>query len=785
MAVQLVDDVGARGWRVTKGWCRHGPQGYDEGPAGTELRPKITALLTRAALRGTSLARRGRPSVLLTCPTLWQDRDVADESQGPTESLLRLCAAYGVVPDHWGFHGELRKASTATLTAVLAALGVDAGNPQRIDLALAHVEDQPWRRVLPPVVVVRQGRPAHIPVHVTHGDAVEAWLELDDEAGGGRRDLPQADVYVEPRSVGGRLVGRATFTVPADVPLGWHTVRAVGPSADAWATVVVTPSRLELPTALREGGRMWGYMAQLYSVRSSRSWGIGDLVDLADIGQLAGQQTGADFLLINPLHAAEPAAPLTPSPYLPTTRRFVSPLYIRPEAIPEAAYLTAADRSLVEWAAESVVGLDHDPGAIDRDAAWTAKRSALEVVAAAPRSAARQAQLDAFVDEQGPGLRQFALWCALAEKYGAETIPDELADPSSPAVAAEADALAERVDFHVWLQWIADEQLGVAQRAAREGGMALGIMHDLAVGVHPLGADVWALGDALARGATVGAPPDMYNQRGQNWSQPPWRPDVLARTAYAPYRDMLRTVLRHAGAIRIDHVLGLFRLWWVPTGHEADEGAYVRYDHEALVGILALEAHRAGAVVIGEDLGTVEPWVRDYLTERGILGTSVLWFEKDMTGAPLAPEHYRRLVLATVTTHDLPPTAGYLAGEHVAIRERLGLLTEPAPVVRAAADAERERMLDALRERDLLPGDPSEREVVEALHRYVMETPAALIGVALVDAVGERRAQNQPGTDQEYPNWKVPLADPAGQVVLVDDLFANARLRSLAAVLDE
>ncbi len=701
----------------------------------------------------------------------------------PSDALLRLAAAYGVVADHWGFHGELRRASTHTLTAILGALGVDASSPERIELALAHVDDMPWRRVVPPTTVVRSGREQHVPVHVTHGDPVHVWVELDPEAGGGRRELVQADVYVEPRTVDGRVVGRATFVVPGDLPLGWHVIEAAGPSAAARGVLVVTPDRLELPAGLHHK-RAWGYMAQLYSVRSRRSWGIGDLADLADLGWLAAHETGADFLLINPLHAAEPVAPMTPSPYLPSTRRFVNPIYVRPEAIPEAAYLSAADRSLVEWAAESVQPLDLEAGPIDRDAAWGAKRTALEVIHAHPLPEPRRAQLEAFVEEQGQGLRTFALWCALAEKYGPETIPDELMDPGSPAVAAQAEELADRVRFYTWLQWVADEQLAAAQRAAREGGMSIGIMHDLAVGVHAAGADVWSLGDVLARGASVGAPPDMYNQQGQDWSQPPWRPDELARAGYAPYRDMLRTVLRHAGAIRIDHVIGLFRLWWIPTGVAPADGAYVRYDHEALVGILALEAHRAGAIVIGEDLGTVEPWVRDYLSARGILGTSVLWFEYGPDGQPLPAEHYRRLVLATVTTHDLPPSAGYLAGEHVTIRERLGLLTDPVPVVRAQAEAERDRMLGILRDRGLLGPDPSEREVVEALHRYVMATPSVLVGVALADAVGERRAQNQPGTDQEYPNWKVPLADSAGQVVLLDDLFANARLRSLAAVLD-
>jgi 4-alpha-glucanotransferase len=526
-------------------------------------------------------------------------------------------------------------------------------------------------------------------------------------------------------------------------------------------------------------------MAQLYSVRSRASWGVGDLADLTEIVTLAGRRSRADFVLVNPLAATEPTVPVTPSPYLPTTRRFVSPLYIRVEDVRETGYLSAADRSLVEWAAEPALALDDDPRQIDRDVAWTAKKAALEVVFGVPRSPARQQALDEYVAAENPGLETFALWCALAERHGGtDGWPAEALDPASDFVAAAREHLAPRVAFYTWLQWVADEQLGAAQRAARESGMRIGIMHDLAIGAHPRGADVWALGDVLTSGATVGAPPDMYNQHGQDWSQPPWRPDALARAGYRPYRDLIRTLLRHAGALRIDHVIGLFRLWWVPTGHPATEGAYVRYDHEALVGILALEAQRAGAVVIGEDLGTVEPWVRDYLAERGVLGTSVLWFEKDYAGNPLPPEQYRRLALTSVTTHDLPPTAGYLADEHVALRARLGLLTRPFTDVAAEADDERERMLSALRERGLLGDRPSEREVVEALHRWVLATPAVLVGVSLADAVGERRAQNQPGTDREYPNWKVPLADAAGRVVLVEDLFDNARLTSLAAVMD-
>ena len=695
------------------------------------------------------------------------------------EQLLRLAEAHGVVPDYWGFGGEHLQVAAHTLIAVLAALGVDASSPERIEVSLAHVLDDPWRRMLPPVVVVREGAAAQFPVHVHDGDPVEVWLELDAEAGGGRREVDQLATYTEPRTVDGRLLGRATFQLPDALPLGWHTMRAEGPSGSARCFVVVVPVRLELPASLRDG-RAWGFMAQLYSVRSRQSWGVGDLADAGEIAWLSARRCGADFLLINPLHAAEPAGPMTPSPYLPTTRRFVNPLYLRVEDIRETAYLSAADRSLVEWAAESARSGDDGAGLIDRDAAWAAKRSALEVVYAAPRSVARQAAFDAFRSEQGAGLEAFALWSALTERYGAaDGWPAQARDASSPFVRDARVELADRIDLHCWLQWVADDQCAAAQRAAHEGGMSIGIVQDLAVGVHPTGADAWALGDVLAAGIGVGAPPDIFNQQGQNWSQPPWRPDAIARAGYVPFRDMLRTVLRHAGAIRIDHVIGLFRLWWIPAGAGADQGAYVRYDHEALIGILCLEAARAGALVIGEDLGVFEPWVRGYLTDRGIIGTSVLWFEKDASGAPLAPESYRRLALATVTTHDLPPTAGYLAEEHVALRERLGLLMEPVQVVRRAARAERVEMLSVLEGRGLIGPEPSEREVVEALYRFVFATPALLVGVSLADAVGERRAQNQPGTDAEYPNWKVPLADGSGRQIGVEELFESARLNSL------
>ncbi len=317
--------------------------------------------------------------------------------------------------------------------------------------------------------------------------------------------------------------------------------------------------------------------------------------------------------------------------------------------------------------------------------------------------------------------------------------------------------------------------------------MTIGLVTDLAVGVHPEGAEVWTLGPALARGLSVGAPPDAFNQIGQNWSQPPWRPDVLAQQGYAPYRAVLRAALRHAGGLRIDHVMGLFRLWCIPEGASPAEGAYLRYDHEAMVSILLLEAQRAGAFVVGEDLGVVEPFVRDYLAGRGVLGTSILWFETD-DGRPRPPESWRELCLASVTTHDLPPTAGYLAGEHVRLRDSLGLLTRSVDEELAVFEAERATFLAELHARGLLSPDdpaPTEEETVAALHELLTRSPSRLLGVSVADLVGDRRTQNQPGTHREYPNWQIPLSGADGKPLLLEDLATLPRARALAARLQQ
>ncbi|MGZ4436805.1 MAG: 4-alpha-glucanotransferase [Nocardioidaceae bacterium] len=693
-----------------------------------------------------------------------------------TPELEALADAYDVVTSYHDWRGRTVEVPPHTITAVLRAMGVDATDPAA---ALMRRREQPWRRVLPACVVATQGTERRVAVHVDHGAPVEVDLSLED---GGTLAPAQADLWVEPREVDGRLVGEATFVLPADLPLGYHRLRARSGDVEASCPVIVTPAWLGLPPRLRDT-TSWGFATQVYSVRSRASWGVGDLADLTDLAVWSAG-LGADYLLVNPLHAAEPVAPLEPSPYLPSSRMFFNPLYLRIERVPEYADLAPAARSAVEELAAGVHRALDGADVVDRDTAWTAKRAALQLLHAVPLSAGRALDLAGFRRRHGKALRDFATWRALAREHGTDYRgwPADLQDIDSPAVAEQADRHRDEVDFETWLQWLLDEQLGHAQGKAVDAGMALGTMHDLAVGVDPGGADAWRLRTTYAAGIEVGAPPDPFNQVGQNWSQPPWRPDRLEELGYAPFRDVIAAVLRHAGGVRVDHVIGLFRLWWVPEGHPPSEGTYVRYDHEALVGVLALEAARAGAVVVGEDLGVVEPSARDFLRSRGILGTSILWFERDEQGRPLAAERWRELCMASVTTHDLPPSAGYLDGEHVRLRDRLGLLERPLEEEVAADDAERESWLAELRGRGLLADGAGTEETVAALHAYLTLTPARLRCVALTDAVGDHRVQNQPGTVDEYPNWRVPLSGPDGRPLLLEDVLASDRAETLARV---
>lgn len=684
------------------------------------------------------------------------------EDKGGGTPLSRLARLHGVATSYSPSPGRTVAASEAAVVAALAALDVDARTPGAVRDALAARERELETRLLPPTVVC-------------WGDRVPAALT-------GLPDGTRLRIGTEQGE---------TLSTTENLPPGVHAVSAAAPDGrTADAHLVVAPPELPAPP-----GRAYGLLVQLYSLLSRRSWGMGDLGDLAELSAWAGRALGAGFVQVNPLHAAVPGSPTDPSPYRPSSRRFPDPVHLRVEDVPEYAYADGRERlrELLDGAARLRASVLDAGELIDRDAVWELKREALELACAVPLGPGRRAAYCDFLAEEGEALEDHATWYALAEVHGSDwrRWPAGLRDPRSPETARARARLMDRVDFHCRLAWLTDEQLAAAQRAARDAGMTVGLVHDLAVGVHPDGADAWAQQEYFAAGMSVGAPPDAFNARGQDWGLPPWRPDRLAASGHLPYRRLLRALLRHAGALRIDHVMGLFRLWWVPQGQAPTEGTYVYHDAEAMLAILVLEASRAGALVIGEDLGTVEPGVREALNTRGVLGTSVLWFERDWEGdgLPLPPERWRAGCLATATTHDLPSTASRLTGDHVDLRARLGLLTRPVEEERAEAAADTGEWLTLLSRLGLLRGasggicSASEEAEIQAVHRFLLRTPARLVGLWLPDAVGDRRPQNLPGTWDQYPNWRLPVADAAGRPVALEDLAASPRLHALVDVL--
>ncbi|MGH4009741.1 MAG: 4-alpha-glucanotransferase, partial [Pseudonocardiaceae bacterium] len=475
-------------------------------------------------------------------------------------ALVEVAAAYGVAT--WYRDGQRRRVDVDhdVVRRVLALLGVSADTPAQARDALAAAR----KPGLPATVVLRQGQ---------------------------SRKIPDAGVLRDEHGTETLVSG----TLPAGLAPGWYSLT----SGNRHTTVLVAPPRLPEPP------RTWGWMLQLYALHSARSWGLGDFADLREFVAWTATADGGGAVLVNPLHAVTPTTPIQPSPYYPSSRRFINPLYL---SITDIGAYRRGDPALRAEVDALRVGSGGER--IDRDAVRQAKRTALELLwrsDGAPCPALRE------------GLRDFATFCALAERHGPCWLrwPVELRHPAT----ARADP--QRVAFHAWVQRQCDEQLAAARDAARP--MAIGLVHDLAVGVDPDGADAWALQDVLATGVTIGAPPDAFSQQGQDWGLPPWRPDRLAATGYAAYRDMLRAVLAHADGLRIDHVAGLWRLWWVPPGASADQGTYVHYDGEVMLAALAVEAHRAGAVVVGEDLGTVEPEVTEALAAQRMLGCAVLW----------------------------------------------------------------------------------------------------------------------------------------------------------------
>jgi 4-alpha-glucanotransferase len=495
--------------------------------------------------------------------------------------------------------------------------------------------------------------------------------------------------------------------------------------------------------------RLWAWAAQLYSLRSRYSWGIGDFRDLARFAATARQQ-GSGLLLVNPLHASTPTLPQQASPYSPTTRRYLNPLYMACELLPGARDLPEFPQLLRAGRA-----LNEKP-LIDRDRIFTLKMRALNALS---KRFTGDPAFDAFTKAEGPSLTEYVTFCALAEEFGGawQQWPARYRSPRSAEVRRYADAHATRVRFHQWVQWHLDRQL-------RGAASIVPVMQDLPIGMDPQGADAWAWQDVLAQGVHVGAPPDEFNTKGQDWGLPPFIPARLKAAAYRPFIETIRGTMRHAGGLRIDHVMGLFRLYWIPEGHSAAEGAYVRNYADDLLAIIALESVRAGAIVVGEDLGTVDARARTRLMAANVLSYRLLWFEND------DPSKYPERALTAVTTHDLPTIAGLWTGSDLEAQRRLNLNPNEAGIVEI-----RDRLARATRSDARTPV----REVIRRTYALLSRAPSVVVTATLEDATATEARPNMPGTVTEWPNWSQPLPTPLE--ALARDRHVNAIADALAA----
>jgi len=757
-----------------------------------------------------------------------------DESSVPS-ALAHLAEASGITTAYWDAGGTRRTVPETTLRTLLAALGVlervDA-EPDAIDAAIERERTAHWRRALPPVRVLYESEPAAVALVVDEGrlDASCRWSirteegrTLDGEFTPASLAPQRVDtVAAEERAeLDGRVLRRLTLPLP-ELPLGYHTLVVGGAREEGEETkarLVVAPRTCHGSTpagAADTDTRVWGLALQLYAVRSARDWGVGDFSDLGHAAEVTGE-LGGDVVGVNPLHALFAHDPESASPYSPSSRLFLNPLYIDVEAVEgwdEASEilgrrLAATDgganggRGTVRDGVPEAGGTDPRTGAaelaarlrtlregelIDYGGVAALKHAALEVLwerfaeRHLDRDTAPAVALAAFREREGEPLARFALFEALREALDARgeiagdwrQWPEELRAPESPAVRAFAEAHARRVDFHAWLQWIAAGQLDRAAARAESAGLSVGLYRDLAVGIAAGGGDAWGDQALFASGIHVGAPPDDFSASGQDWGLPPLDPRALAEAGYAPFAAILRANMHAAGAIRIDHVMGLARLFWIPAGESPARGAYVDYPLEDMLAVVALESRRARCIVIGEDLGTVPEGFRETLAAAGVLSYRLMYFEKHYDGDQSfrRPEEYPPQSLVGADTHDLPTLRGFWAGADLALRKSLDLFPEPHmhDAQQWARGEDRERLLRVLAAEGVAPdgADPSgarkvemDDELVRAIHVFLARTRSRLLLANVEDLLGQIEQMNLPGTDRDvYPNWrrKLPVA---------------------------
>lgn len=738
----------------------------------------------------------------------------------PESELLRLLAERaGIAAEYHDIAGVRHVTTDETRRSILASMGFRVADRAALIEELSAWDNRPWLQACDPVRVVRGGGDPgawslHVPCEETDDARLHVHWLIHAENGDTRLDRDEGPglPVQEVRFIGGRRYVRLMLPLPQDLPLGYYDVKAWArggaATVEARFRLIVAPDRCYVPDRLQQGARFWGLALQLYSLRSERNWGIGDFRDLATVVEWAGK-LGAGVVGLNPLHALKNSKPYHISPYSPDSRLFLNELYLDVEQVTECKTAPEVQKRLADPAFRAQLVAARKSELVDYNAVASAKRAVLDLCYRAflrdnfegaepdlkPKTA-RGWFFHDYVQREGEPLVQYALFKALEDERQFvqpravvwADWPEPYRSPASDAVAEFKRRHMKKVRFFQYLQWLAADQLAALARKTREAGMPIGLYHDLALGGDRYGADGWRFQDVLALTADCGAPPDALGPEGQNWGFSPVDPLRLRASGYRYFIELLRNNLRYGGAIRIDHVMALFRLFWIPRGLPASKGTYVHYPAEDLLAILALESARAKALVIGEDLGTVPDWVRDRLAAAGILSYRVFYFERTGSGSFKTPASYPAQAVAVATTHDLPTLSGYWEGTDIETRAKLGLF--PSEQARIAALAERQtekaRMLAALMADGLLPAglsdDPAQTpampmELAEAIHLYLAKTPAWIVLVNFEDVLGLRAQINVPGTVDQHPNWcrKLPVA--------VEELTRDGRFERLATQL--
>jgi 4-alpha-glucanotransferase len=722
-----------------------------------------------------------------------------------TNRLHRLAALHGIASDYRDIWGTSHSVSDDTLRALLSTMGVDASTDEAVEKAFVETTWLRWQRVIDAATVIRDGTPVRVTLRLpSHRD--ETKLRWRIIAEGGYETSANFDPAALPRreAMAFSDVAYVARELTLDVALGCGYHRFFifeGDAAVGEGLLIVTPLRCYMPSGLADDGRAWGVAAQLYGLRSARNWGSGDFSDLRMLVDRCAR-AGASVVGVNPLHARAANNPAEASPYAASTRLFVDPQYLDVEAIADFDECEEARALVGAPQFQATLRALRDSELIDRAGAAAARNRVVETLYASFRVrhlAAGTARADAFrrfCAEGGEALRRYALFEALQEHFdradssrsGWPAWPERYRDPAAHAVAKFFKEHTERVEFFAYLQWQVDLQLAVACGRVSAPALSIGLYRDLAVSVDRGGAEAWTFQHCYALGASVGAPPDDFNLFGQDWGIAPWIPSRLADAAYEPLIAVLRANMRHAGALRIDHVMGLTRLFWIAVGRAAADGAYVGYPLHALLGIVALESHRNRCLIIGEDLGTVPDDVRIALNDAGVLSYDVFYFERRSSGEFKSPPEYAQQAIAVASTHDLPTLAGWWEGRDIALRDELELFPTKAERDRqlAARAQDRAQLLIALDQAKLKPEgmslDPAlvpamTPELARAVHVYLARTPAKLTVVQLEDVVGMLDQTNLPGTTTEYPNWRRKL------ILSLEQLQHDARFNDLAAAL--